>query len=885
MDSSGSAMKENETYVNSLQGHLSQLNSAWQELAKNTVDSDLVKWLLDVGTGIVKITNNAGGLVPVLTTISGLIIMFKTDKIVSGFSKIGDSVKSAYNGFKILKQHLLGAKNAEVIYMDATTGATTATNLLTLSVGGLIAAFSIAIQIYNAIKQARKEATEALISEVKETQNEAKNKKEQIEQAETSLKTLKEQKDAYLKMAEAQGIATDNNEYLQSKQNEIDKTQENIDKLKEERKEKMRSNVVSVGQIKGESPASAGVSMTTGEAVKGALSVGDSYKKHMEYAATLGKINKELSEYTNNIGAYKNALDDQVKKYDEIISAKKANNENTTEEYKVYNALKRELDNISDSYETAKTKAETYYNALKEGYDPKEIGLSEDDVKWMQEFYGLTDEQITLLKNGQDVERETAQATEEMSLAEEYLKGVQAEQLEVQEAWRKELEYTETNIKSLNTEIDNMQSAYGTLSSAIDEYNSSGMLSVDTLQSLLSLNGDYLSALELVNGKLQINQQYEENHKKILQQDTLALIENAAMEDLKAQATGSAGQVADSAGAKIKQAGLDGKDAGEYAKQGVSGFVELAAGMAQAGMVDLNKVDVNSWANKWAGITRTVTSMVSGVSLSSDRFTSSSNKASKAAKSSSETYKATIDTLYNYNNALDIAKNRVSALEKELKNTDNLEEQEKITRQLVNALNNQIQKTNELKDAQTSQINDYINQLRQQGFVIDYNNQTNELYINNMEHLADFSGNTAKNLESLIKKIQSLNSNNVSLDSSVRDLTNNTKKYYDQLADYPEKKLKQFQDLMKDFQQSQLDQVQDQIDDLEHALEQDPQLKALKDQLEAMKAQTDEKDKQAELEEKMLAVEKAREALENARRQKTLQIYREGQGWVNIHAQ
>ena len=815
--------------------------------------------------------------------------MFKTDKIVSGFSKIGDSVKSAYNGFKILKQHLLGAKNAEVIYMDATTGATTATNLLTLSVGGLIAAFSIAIQIYNAIKQARKEATEALISEVKETQNEAKNKKEQIEQAETSLKTLKEQKDAYLKMAEAQGIATDNNEYLQSKQNEIDKTQENIDKLKEERKEKMRSAVVNAGSIPtGEVKGSLSQSFEKSGAAPGALgwmNLFEDIAEDSKVSDMLDDINSRLESSKNNIGAYYLALQDEKTKIEEVIAAKKGNNESTKDEYEVLSILNNRMNDISEDYNTAEEKAKAYYNALKEGYDPKEIGLSEDDVKWMQEFYGLTDEQITLLKNGQDVERETTQTTEEMSLAEEYLKGVQAEQLEVQKAWRKELEYTKENIKSLNTEIDNMQSAYGTLSSAIDEYNSSGMLSVDTLQSLLSLNGDYLSALELVNGKLQINQQYEEDHKKILQQDTLALIENAAMEDLKAQATGSAGQVAESAGAKIKQAGLDGKDAGEYAKQGVSGFVELAAGMAQAGMVDLNKVDVTSWANKWAGITKTVTSMVSGISLSSNRFTSSSRKASKAAKSSSETYKATIDTLYNYNNALDIAKNRVSALEKELKNTDNLEEQEKITRQLVNALNNQIQKTNELKDAQTSQINDYINQLRQQGFAIDYNNQTNELYINNMQHLADFSGDTAKNLEKLIKNIQSLNKDNVGLDSSVRDLTNNTKKYYDQLADYPEKKLKQFQDLMKDFQQSQLDQVQDQIDDIQHAMEQDPQLKALKDQLEAMEAQTDEKDKQAELEEKMLAVEKAREALENARRQKTLQIYREGQGWVNIHAQ
>lgn len=339
MDSSGSAMKENETYVNSLQGHLSQLNSAWQELAKNTINSDLVKWLLDVGTGIVKITNNVGGLVPILTTISGLIIMFKADKIVSGFSKIGNSVKSVYNGFKILKQYLLGAKNAEIIYMDATAGATIATNLLTLSVGSLVAAFSIAVQIYNAIKQARKEATEALISEVKETQNEAKNKKEQIEQAETSLKTLKEQKDAYLKMAEAQGIATDNNKYLQSKQNEIDKTQENIDKLKEERKEKMRSAVVNAGSIPtGEVKGSLSQSFEKSGMAPGKLgwlNLFEDIAEDSKVSDMLDDINSRLESSKNNIGAYYLALQDEKTKIEEVIAAKKGNNESTKDEYEV----------------------------------------------------------------------------------------------------------------------------------------------------------------------------------------------------------------------------------------------------------------------------------------------------------------------------------------------------------------------------------------------------------------------------------------------------------------------------------------------------------------------------------------------------------------------
>ena len=149
-----------------------------------------------------------------------------------------------------------------------------------------------------------------------------------------------------------------------------------------------------------------------------------------------------------------------------------------------------------------------------------------------------------------------------------------------------------------------------------------------------------------------------------------------------------------------------------------------------------------------------------------------------------------------------------------------------------------------------------------------------------MQHLADFSGDTAKSLEKIIKKIQDLNSNNRTLDSSVRDLTGSVKDYYDQLADIPEEKLKKFNELMDDFQQSQLDAVQDQIADLQHALDNDERLKALEAEIEALEKQNDTIDKQKEMEEKLLAVEEARQKLENQRKQKTLQVYKEGEGWI-----
>lgn len=54
--------------------------------------------------------------------------------------------------------------------------------------------------------------------------------------------------------------------------------------------------------------------------------------------------------------------------------------------------------------------------------------------------------------------------------------------------------------------IDNIQSAYKSCSSAVEEYNQYGYMSVDSLQALLQMDDQYLNALELVNGKLQVNQ-------------------------------------------------------------------------------------------------------------------------------------------------------------------------------------------------------------------------------------------------------------------------------------------------------------------------------------------------------------------------------------------
>lgn len=894
LDSEGSATEENEKRKESLRGKIQQLQLAWQDLSRNTINSEGVKSLITFGTNILNLTNQIGGLIPVITALGSAFLIFKSGSIAKNIGEMIVKFQTfraninllkadGLSTFKALQLGLAGVKAGTEAEIAATTGLATAMSTLAVAAGAAFAAISIGVAIYNAIKNARDKANDAAAEEIKKGQENVTQKEETIKKTQEEIDKLKEEKK----------VAGNNEEVVKAKDDEIKKRQENIDTINTEIIAEKKKQAATAASMK-TSTDPTGLGITAEETATSLMLVN---KEAREYVANVHEINNALSQSQGNAGAYKRTLEDYIKKYSELRTEQIKNGESTTYTDKILSKLNQELKDNEKNYETAKQKADGFYEALKGinelGQDEASVGISEENKQFLKDFYDLNDEEIEKLKQGIDVKNEDADATnkqnENLSIQEEYLKGVEAEEAEYQNRLKERLTLTQDNIDALNDEIDSAQSAYGTLTAAVDEYNSSGGLSMDTIQQLLALDGDYLNSLELVNGQLQISAESEQSHSEMIEQDTMALIENAAMNDLQAMAAEASGSTAQSAAQKIQTAGENAKSAGEYAKQGAAGFTELAGAMAQAGMVNLDGVNVEGWAKKWAGITDKIKGLTSGKGgLKSSKFTGSSGSGKKSggsgkksgsgsSKSTKEEYKAEIDTLYAYENALDNAKDAVDRLNDALKDTDNFNEQEKILRQLIDATNNQINKTNELKNAQSAQMNDYINQLRAQGFAIDYNASKNELFINNMQHLADFSGDTAKNLEKLIKKIQDLNDDNRSLDGSVRDLTGDVKDYYEQLEEIPEKKLKKFNELMKEFQQGRLDQIQNQIDDIQHEMDNDPRLKQLEEQIEVLEKQNDEIDKQKELEEKLLAVEEAKEKLANQRKQKNIQIYRENQ--------
>lgn len=115
MNSAGSAVAENEKYLESIRGHLDQLTASFQTLSTNVLDSELVKFGVDALRLIVDLLNEifvlSHGLGDALKEISPLlgeiVNLIGTLTVMAG----GASLIDGLFGFKHVKEILNGLKN------------------------------------------------------------------------------------------------------------------------------------------------------------------------------------------------------------------------------------------------------------------------------------------------------------------------------------------------------------------------------------------------------------------------------------------------------------------------------------------------------------------------------------------------------------------------------------------------------------------------------------------------------------------------------------------------------------------------------------------------------------------------------------------------------
>lgn len=87
----GSAMKENEKYMNSIEGHLEQLKNTWQEFWADDNNREFINSILDLANAFLQLLNNIGGA---KTALAGLVYIFAKFKWKDEINGVLNGVKS-----------------------------------------------------------------------------------------------------------------------------------------------------------------------------------------------------------------------------------------------------------------------------------------------------------------------------------------------------------------------------------------------------------------------------------------------------------------------------------------------------------------------------------------------------------------------------------------------------------------------------------------------------------------------------------------------------------------------------------------------------------------------------------------------------------------------
>lgn len=99
LGSEGSALEENQKYLDSIQGRIDIFNNAIQTMWSNLISSDFIKGVVDVGTTLVKIFDSATGKVLAFVAALHLISKFKFGR-KDGILDVVKSIGGLFSNFK-----------------------------------------------------------------------------------------------------------------------------------------------------------------------------------------------------------------------------------------------------------------------------------------------------------------------------------------------------------------------------------------------------------------------------------------------------------------------------------------------------------------------------------------------------------------------------------------------------------------------------------------------------------------------------------------------------------------------------------------------------------------------------------------------------------------
>jgi len=499
IDSQNSAWDENSAYMNSIEAKQQALSQQISKLVLNGGLQDLYKMILNLTVAFLKFANSGIGQTILKMTAVALgltalnIIITKTNKKLAGTTAetyLLNLALGVLTGDITLTNIALGVMNGLLTVIEAHP----IIAFFTILTGAITATVGIIKHFVNYQKQVAEKFTETS-EKCKESESAIKSYEDEISNLKSKLKELNEQQLNALSQDELDYLRAQSAEYeyqIQLLEEKAELEKQNRDELasslwQSDKKGKTYS-VNAEGEVEENTTTGNYQSVMGTSFTKSEFDLGDTFNEQTE---ALEKLNAE----------YQKALFAKEQDINKIHALEQAIQKQRAEMAENAVAVKQVADSTTEYADEAQNSFNRYSEAIKVAntYTVRQSKLAQN-LKESDDVYKA------LGHSASELAESFGDAEEDYERFQEYMANedwASAYSLAVQYCVENTEELKET-IESTLTELGNIEDAYKTLTSAVEEYNS-GNVTLSTLETLLTKYPQYIQYLEYDGEQLRIN--------------------------------------------------------------------------------------------------------------------------------------------------------------------------------------------------------------------------------------------------------------------------------------------------------------------------------------------------------------------------------------------
>lgn len=585
-NSAGSAMKENSKYMESLSAKLNALKGQLQELVIGDGSlSAFIKGVVDAGTAILKFANSDIGKVIIELTLAYTGFTLAAKGIAKFTAAMADTEKvtGIVGLIKNIKAAITAFKGAET----ATLGFKAALGALNINpvVLGLTAAVAGAIGLYKAYKYLNPTVDECnkkfdeQSKKLQDTKSAYEEQKDKVDKQAQSLEeinkkiqeieskgTLTITDQTQLKLLQQERIEMENQLEVQKAQLKVkqeDAKEEARKELNKKSKVKIYTGITNTNREGNVDSLAVTDQTITGKAKDNVTALADAYRnlevEVQQWKKSLNELNQipqadRTNEQIAAINSYQQAIEKGDNALKDMGSELTKNNGVIYDAQATVNAYGGSLEDVQKGAKAAADStmdAEQSFNGLSSSIKDSGSLLNSVNSTLGTNCDSLDDVAKKLEDAGGDYEAfsraiKEGRFDDASAIVKEFASSI-AQVGDESENTASDVNDSANSVitfaDALNTSMSNIssiQSAYGNLKAAVDEYNNSGQISFETLSNIISQNPAYLACLDDSSGKLSINEAMLKQQFNAQKQAAIATLEAArsfALEQVQLGAT------------------------------------------------------------------------------------------------------------------------------------------------------------------------------------------------------------------------------------------------------------------------------------------------------------------------------------------------------------